>query len=189
MAIEMEEDFAADTYNVSEDYVDDGDGNEENEQVESAVGKLLPMGVSFDPVVPSFLWSPHQHRSDGVESVNYKPLSPKDLPKSVMSEGGWSNLLISLNLEKPDSVLINFLKDSFVNSNFSLAFPYIAISEEGESSRKRVKTLRSSQAFLNSELFGFKNGEEVQRALRSNCSNATLIPIHLQEQITRLLRV
>nr|GMD13165.1 Guanine nucleotide-binding protein alpha-4 subunit like [Ipomoea batatas] len=54
----------------------------------------LPMGVSFDPVVPSFLWSPHQHRSDGVESVNYKTLSPKDLAKSVMSEGGWSNLLV-----------------------------------------------------------------------------------------------
>nr|GMC49447.1 uncharacterized protein LOC109160369 [Ipomoea batatas] len=117
----------------------------------------LSMGVSFDPVVPSFLWSPHQHRSDGVESVNYKTLSPKDLAKSVMSEGGWSNFLCSgkgaeqhldiglifvgkelqsTDLSKPrkaDSVLINFLKDSFVNSNFSLAFPYIAISEEGES--------------------------------------------------------
>nr|GME07027.1 midasin isoform X4 [Ipomoea batatas] len=38
--IEMEEDFAADdTYNISEDSVDDGDGNEENEQVESDVGE------------------------------------------------------------------------------------------------------------------------------------------------------
>nr|GLL41290.1 midasin [Ipomoea trifida] len=44
MVIEMEEDFAADTYNVSKDYVDDGDGNEENEQVESAVGKLTCPG-------------------------------------------------------------------------------------------------------------------------------------------------
>lgn len=116
------------------------------------------LGTSFPSTAPAFLWSSHQ---DGLtddrvqEVVSYRTLSPKDLAKSVMSEGGWSNLLCS-GLESQQSVdlallfvgkesldisgnkhedraLVDLLKASFTKSNFSLAFPYVAVSEEKES--------------------------------------------------------
>ncbi|KAJ8770139.1 hypothetical protein K2173_011234 [Erythroxylum novogranatense] len=88
------------------------------------------------------------------EAVNYQTFSPKDLAKSVLSEGGWSNLLCSKeNLQQPldlalvfvgrelhssdlsanknaDPALVNLLKASFKRSNFSMAFPYVAASED-----------------------------------------------------------
>ncbi|KAK3024046.1 hypothetical protein RJ639_042957 [Escallonia herrerae] len=88
------------------------------------------------------------------EAVNYQTLSTKDLAKSVMSEGGWSNLLCSgKEPQQPldialllvgrelqsldisgnkhvDPGLVDLLKVSFTSSNFSLAFPYVAASEE-----------------------------------------------------------
>lgn len=30
-------------------------------------------------------------------AVNYQTISPKDLAKSVLSEGGWSNLLVRIS--------------------------------------------------------------------------------------------
>ncbi|KAK6163795.1 hypothetical protein DH2020_000659 [Rehmannia glutinosa] len=87
--------------------------------------------------------------------VDYRILSPRDLAKSAMTEGGWSKYLClteeaqqsknfallfvgtelrSLDISRPsktDPALIDLLKDSFSNSNFSLAFPYIAAGEEG----------------------------------------------------------
>lgn len=41
------------------------------------------------------------------EAVNYQTLSPKDLAKSVVSEGGWSNLLV-FSLPYGDSLVENF---------------------------------------------------------------------------------
>ena len=41
------------------------------------------------------------------EAVNYQTLSPKDLAKSVVSEGGWSNLLV-FSLLSGDSWVDNF---------------------------------------------------------------------------------
>ncbi|XP_019155672.1 PREDICTED: uncharacterized protein LOC109152434 isoform X2 [Ipomoea nil] len=118
--------------------------------------QFLP-GLTLPSTVPSFLWSPHQDGFPTSEAVNYRTLTPKELAKSVMSEGGWSNLLCSdkgaqqhldiglifvgkelhsQDLSRPrkaDSSLVDLLKGSFVNSNFSLAFPYIAASEDSHS--------------------------------------------------------
>uniref|UniRef100_A0A2P2M203 Uncharacterized protein MANES_03G085800 n=2 Tax=Rhizophora mucronata TaxID=61149 RepID=A0A2P2M203_RHIMU len=87
-------------------------------------------------------------------AVNYQTISLRDLAKSVLSEGKWSNLLCSeenlqqsldlalvfvgrelLSLDisantNADPDLINFLKLSFARSNFSMAFPYVVPSQE-----------------------------------------------------------
>ncbi|KAK9065436.1 hypothetical protein SSX86_014835 [Deinandra increscens subsp. villosa] len=128
------------------------------------VASELPHGLTYSSTAPAFLWSNIQ---DGVpsnkakEAVNYQTLSPKDLAKSVMSEGGWSNLLCS-NQEPEESVdlaivfvgrepfnfnqhvdisgrknddqtLLDLLKVSFTKSTFSLAYPYVSTSEEDKS--------------------------------------------------------
>ncbi|XP_073064687.1 uncharacterized protein [Primulina eburnea] len=116
------------------------------------VAAQLPLGIAIQSTVPAFLWSPHL---DGLkEMVDYRTLSPKDLAKSVMTEGRWSNYLCSgeeaqesqnfaflfvgtelqsIDISRPtkaDAALVDFLKDSFLNSSFSLAFPYVAASEK-----------------------------------------------------------
>ncbi|KAG6405906.1 hypothetical protein SASPL_133500 [Salvia splendens] len=88
------------------------------------------------------------------EMVDYRILAPRDLAKSAMTEGGWSKYLCSSDevqgsnnfaflfigselqsLEvsssaKTDPALIDLLKDSFSNSNSSVAFPYVVAGEE-----------------------------------------------------------
>ncbi|KAJ6846775.1 uncharacterized protein M6B38_283210 [Iris pallida] len=108
------------------------------------------------PTVPAFLWSPKSYgllHSDVKEVVNYQTISAKDLAKSVLSDGGWSNLLCSEKSDQQDvdvalvyigrklqsseisktkhedSTLLNLLKDSFTSSNVSIAFPYVAMSD------------------------------------------------------------
>ncbi|XP_020274711.1 uncharacterized protein LOC109849309 [Asparagus officinalis] len=105
---------------------------------------------------PAFLWSPHKFGSspsDVKEFVDYRTLSPADLVKSVLSEGGWSDLVCSgKNLqpnvdvalvyvgrklqssdlskaEHTDPILLSLLKNSFSSSNTSVAFPYVAVSD------------------------------------------------------------
>lgn len=120
---------------------------------------FIPNGLVFaiPSTVPAFLWSSHYKliSDNGLkESVNYQVISPKDLAKSVLSEAGWSNFLckgkkfqdpldlallfvggelqssdLSLN-KHADSALSDFLKDSFVRSNTSMAFPYVSASED-----------------------------------------------------------
>ncbi len=114
----------------------------------------VPYRMALPSTVPAFLWSPHQTQMK--EAVNYETLSPKDLAKSVVSEGGWSNLLCSEEKNQQsvdlalvfvgrelsssdisgskhaDPALVDFLKVSFTRSNFSMAFPYVAVSEEKE---------------------------------------------------------
>ncbi|KAK6921308.1 V-type proton ATPase subunit S1/VOA1, transmembrane domain [Dillenia turbinata] len=111
----------------------------------------IPFGSSSS-IVPAFLWSPHQN-SKMKEAVNYQTISPKDLAKSVFSDGGWSSLLCSRkNLQASAEValvfvgsrmqtvdvsgnkfvdpdLVDLLKNSFARSNLSMAFPYIAAAE------------------------------------------------------------
>ncbi|KAL7116335.1 hypothetical protein ABFS83_04G230200 [Erythranthe nasuta] len=112
----------------------------------------LPLGLTFSSTVPAFLWSSHL---DGKkEMVDYRILSPRDLAKSAMNEGGWSKYLCSrqeaqqsknfaflfigtelqsVDISRPsktDPALIDLLKDSFSNSSSSLAFPYIVAGEE-----------------------------------------------------------
>lgn len=119
---------------------------------------LLVATQSFPSTVPAFLWSSHRdHQLSNNrmnEAVNYQTLSSRDLARSILSEGGWSNLLCSeQKLQQPldlalvfvgrellssdistsknvDPALVNLLKASFTKSNFSLAFPYVAASEE-----------------------------------------------------------
>lgn len=116
----------------------------------------VPFGHTFPSAVPSFLWSPHQYGVAPSEAVNYRTLSLKDLVKSVMAEGGWSDLLCSgkggqhldlalvfvgkelqyVDIARPKNAnleLVDLLKASVSKSNFSLAFPYIDASEERES--------------------------------------------------------
>ncbi|KAJ6713540.1 2-C-METHYL-D-ERYTHRITOL 4-PHOSPHATE CYTIDYLYLTRANSFERASE [Salix purpurea] len=124
--------------------------------VVAAASRLSFLHASSPPstTVPAFLWSPHHPRHQMTEVVNYQTISSKDLARSVLSEGGWSNLLcsekkaqqsmdlalvfvgrgllstdVSAN-KNTDSALVNLLKVSYTKSNFSMAFPYVAASEE-----------------------------------------------------------
>ncbi|KAL1556962.1 hypothetical protein AAHA92_12509 [Salvia divinorum] len=109
----------------------------------------LPLGLTFSP---AFLWS--SHLNGNKEMVDYRILAPRDLAKSAMTEGGWSKYLCSsdevqgsnnfaflfigselqsLEVSSPaktDPALIDLLKDSFSNSNSSVAFPYVVAGEE-----------------------------------------------------------
>ncbi|XP_042009447.1 uncharacterized protein LOC121758075 [Salvia splendens] len=109
----------------------------------------LPLGLTYSP---AFLWS--SHLNGNKEMVDYRILAPRDLAKSAMTEGGWSKYLCSSDevqgsnnfaflfigselqsLEvsssaKTDPALIDLLKDSFSNSNSSVAFPYVVAGEE-----------------------------------------------------------
>lgn len=67
--IEMEEDFAADTYSISEDSVDDGDDNEENEQVESAVGETGDHSEKVDEK----LWDREEDENNDSIDEKYEP--------------------------------------------------------------------------------------------------------------------
>ncbi|KAI3498449.1 hypothetical protein L1887_34224 [Cichorium endivia] len=123
----------------------------------------LPLGHTFSHTTPAFLWSNIQDDSttDKVkEGVSYQTLSPKDLAKSVMSEGGWSNLLCSnqkpeqsvdlaivfigkepLDIsgrKQEDQPLFNLLRASFTRSTFSLAYPYVSASEENEAVQDKL---------------------------------------------------
>ncbi|KAL0389798.1 UNVERIFIED_CONTAM: hypothetical protein Scaly_0336900 [Sesamum calycinum] len=113
---------------------------------------VLTVQLSFSSTVPAFLWSPHLEGMK--EMVDYRILSPRDLAKSAMIQGGWSKYLCSreeaqqsknfaflfigtelqsLDISRPsrtDPALIELIQDSYSNSNFSLAFPYIAAGEE-----------------------------------------------------------
>jgi len=119
----------------------------------------VPGGLALSSATASaFLWSPHlddEFSSNLVKDVvNYQTISPKELARSVLTEGGWSNLLCSgKKLQHPvdlalvfvgkelqssdisaskhaDPALVDLLKVSFTRSNFSMAFPYVAASEE-----------------------------------------------------------
>lgn len=119
----------------------------------SFLASILLAQVSAS-TVPAFLWSPQALNHELKENINYQIMSPKDLVNSILSEGGWSNLLCAREkLQKPvdlaivfigrelhssdisgskrvDPALVNLLKASYTNSTFSMAFPYVAPSEE-----------------------------------------------------------
>ncbi|XP_022731527.1 uncharacterized protein LOC111286029 [Durio zibethinus] len=118
------------------------------------VGLVAAAQISLASTVPAFLWSPDFSSVELKESVNYQVMSPKDLANSVISQGGWSHLLCSGSQHEHrvdlaivfvgrelhssdvagnkhvDRALMNLLKVSFTRSNFSMAFPYVAPSEE-----------------------------------------------------------
>ncbi|GER41225.1 glutamate racemase [Striga asiatica] len=111
----------------------------------------LPLGLTFS-TGPAFLWSPNLDGKKGI--VDYRVLSPREMAKSALTDGGWREYLCSgeeaqhsknfaflfvgselqsLDLSRPSNVgraLVDLLKDSFSNSSLSLVFPYIAAGEE-----------------------------------------------------------
>ncbi|KAF8035344.1 hypothetical protein BT93_C1390 [Corymbia citriodora subsp. variegata] len=118
---------------------------------------LIPSASASPATGPAFLWSRHyeQLSTDGIkELVNYQTISPKDLAKSILSKGGWSDFLclgkksqqpvdvalvflgremqsLDISANNPaDPALVDLLKVSFTRSNFSMAFPYVAAIEE-----------------------------------------------------------
>ncbi|XP_022754382.1 uncharacterized protein LOC111302807 isoform X2 [Durio zibethinus] len=119
------------------------------------VGLVASAQISLASTVPAFLWSPVFFSIELKKSLNYQIMSPKDLANSVLFQGGWSDLLCSrskhehlvdlaivfvgreeLKLHSSDVAgnkhvePVNLLKVSFTRSNFSMAFPYVAPSEE-----------------------------------------------------------
>ncbi|KAJ9563534.1 hypothetical protein OSB04_008694 [Centaurea solstitialis] len=127
------------------------------------VVSALPLGLTFSSTAPAFLWTNTQDElttNKVKEAVSYQTLSPKDLAKSVMSEGGWSNLLCpsqkpedsvdlaivfvgreSLDIsgrKREDQALLDLLKASFTKSTFSLAYPYVSASEDDEALQKSL---------------------------------------------------
>ncbi|KMT18626.1 hypothetical protein BVRB_2g027560 [Beta vulgaris subsp. vulgaris] len=112
-------------------------------------------GLALETTGPAFMWSPHINM-ELADKVNYQTLSSRDLARSVMSTGGWSNILcegkeshqpvdiavvfVGKELKSSgitgnslaDASLVDLLKDSFTKSNFSMAYPYVSarITEE-----------------------------------------------------------
>ncbi|KAK9144124.1 hypothetical protein Sjap_004027 [Stephania japonica] len=116
------------------------------------VAAHINIGLALQSTVPAFVWS--QEPLDSGMNVDYRTILQKDLAKFVLSKGGWSKLLctgekarrlvdvalvfvgkelqssaISGNKHK-DPTLLHLIKDSFSRSNFSMAFPFVAASEE-----------------------------------------------------------
>ncbi|KAM0864852.1 hypothetical protein ACQ4PT_043674 [Festuca glaucescens] len=104
---------------------------------------------------PAFLWAPENYGSDEAkEAVHYQTISPASLAKSVLDEGGWSKLVCSregshknvdiavvflgsklqssdMSKDKQvDPSLADTLKVSFAGSEFSMAFPYVAMADD-----------------------------------------------------------
>ncbi|XP_038885229.1 uncharacterized protein LOC120075692 [Benincasa hispida] len=133
--------------------------------------------ATFEPIsslpstVPAFLWSPHhRHRfSNNIEDkyVDYQTISPQELAKSVLYEGGWSKILcmgkeveqhvdlaiifIGSELQSDfmlsrqvDPNLMDLLKVSFSRSNFSMAFPYVAAPERGAIEKLLISEFKKS---------------------------------------------
>ncbi|KAG0462357.1 hypothetical protein HPP92_020833 [Vanilla planifolia] len=117
----------------------------------------LPHVLSSPATVPAFLWSRfNQGLSDEVakEAVNYQIILPSGLAKIVLTEGGWSSFIcfgstlsqtvdvalvfIGKELQTSDisrgdhqdRALLDLLKLSFMSSNASVAFPYVAVSNQ-----------------------------------------------------------
>ncbi|WOK96754.1 hypothetical protein Cni_G05461 [Canna indica] len=116
----------------------------------------MPQVLGTPVTAPAFLWSPQNFGSsehDNKEFVDYQTISPKDLARLVLLEGGWSNIVCSqgngnenmdvavvfvgrklqssdISSSKQQDPLIDLLKLSFTTSNMSMAFPYVAIHEE-----------------------------------------------------------
>ncbi|KAF7058065.1 hypothetical protein CFC21_065203 [Triticum aestivum] len=94
------------------------------------------VAVAAPVMAPAFLWAPKNYGlspNEAKEVVHYQTISPKSLADSVLEEGGWSNLVCSKDgPQKNVDVAVLFLgsKLSFSSSEFSMAFPYVAMSDD-----------------------------------------------------------
>ncbi|KAL5206304.1 hypothetical protein ABZP36_034513 [Zizania latifolia] len=118
---------------------------------------LAPVSGAAPVSAPAFLWAPKNYgfsSNEAKEVVHYQTISPKSLAKSVLEEGGWSNLVCSkedrqknvdvavlflgsklqssdISKDKQvDPTLADMLKHSFTSSEFSMAFPYVSMSDD-----------------------------------------------------------
>ncbi|KAA3471640.1 2-C-methyl-D-erythritol 4-phosphate cytidylyltransferase [Gossypium australe] len=74
------------------------------------VGFIAEAQISLASTVPAFLWAPGSSSVESKESVNYQIMSPKDLANSVLSQGGWSELLCSERKnERPVDLAVVFV--------------------------------------------------------------------------------
>ncbi|GMH09619.1 hypothetical protein Nepgr_011460 [Nepenthes gracilis] len=118
------------------------------------VASQLQLSSTLQTTVPAFMWSPYLDKQVKKE-VNYQTISPKYLARSVLSDGGWSDILctgksshqlldiafvfVGKELRSEDiagntfgeTALVDLLQVSFTQSKFSMAFPYVAMEEEG----------------------------------------------------------
>ncbi|XP_023551342.1 uncharacterized protein LOC111809189 [Cucurbita pepo subsp. pepo] len=152
------------------------------------VVKIEPI-ASLPSTIPAFLWSP-QHRlglsNDILEKyVDYQTISPQELAKSVLYEGGWSKILCTKKeVEQPvdlaiifvgselqsdfmnrrmDPNLMELLKVSFSRSNFSMAFPYVAAPEMGTVENILISEFKKSCGHdlkISNSAFGESNSVE-----------------------------
>ncbi|KAL0557054.1 hypothetical protein IC582_005572 [Cucumis melo] len=138
---------------------------------------VLLAAATFKPIsslpstIPAFLWSPHHRHgfSNNIleKYVDYQTISPQELAKSVLNEGGWSQLLCTgKEVKQPvdlaiifvgsklqsdftssrhvDPNLMDLLKVSFSRSNFSMAFPYVAAPERGAVEKLLISEFKQS---------------------------------------------
>ncbi|XP_045083402.1 uncharacterized protein [Aegilops tauschii subsp. strangulata] len=118
------------------------------------VAAHLAVAAAAPVTASAFLWAPENygsHETKGV--VHYQTMPPASLAKSVLDEGGWSNLVCSregsyknvdiavvflgsklqssdISRDKQaDPSLADTLKLSFTGSEFSMAFPYVALTD------------------------------------------------------------
>lgn len=122
--------------------------------------------LTLETTGPAFMWSPHIDM-ELAEKVNYQTLSSRDLARSVMSAGGWSNILcegkqshqpvdiavvfVGKELQSSgltgnsleDASLVDLLKYSFTTSNFSMAYPYVS-AREGTLENSLIKEFEES---------------------------------------------
>ncbi|XP_059279886.1 midasin isoform X2 [Lycium ferocissimum] len=97
--IEMEQDFVADTFSVSEDSADDEEGNEENEELESAMGETGNQGEAVDEKLwdkgednPSTMDEKYENGPSVRDSGIDRELRAKDDAASADDEAGGLDL-------------------------------------------------------------------------------------------------
>ncbi|GLJ48812.1 hypothetical protein SUGI_1029360 [Cryptomeria japonica] len=143
----------------------------------------------YTPTVPAFIWSNNPSRYSGYDnegSVNYNIISPGDLAKNVLNMAGWSQILCSEKKRDEaaevalvfigsklrsqdisrkggtDAEIIELLKESFKESDFSMAFPYVALSEDRGSITNSLLS-----GFMKNCDHGFRN---IEIAVVASCS-------------------
>lgn len=124
------------------------------------IASQINLALSLESTVPAFMWSSHIDEKPS-EAVNYQTISPKGLARSVLAEGGWSNILcgrrgssqppldiafVFLGKElqmldtDTDSALSDSVKAHFTKANFSRAFPYVSLGKEEQTMESSLVT-------------------------------------------------
>ena len=86
------------------------------------MGYIVPKHVALDG--PLYMGSIYSNTDATKEIVHYQTLSPKSLAKSVLEEGGWSSLIVSISLVKLKlscnfSIMSSCIETSIISSLMS----------------------------------------------------------------------